>query len=135
MVEVRVDGLALDIASNSPVVILKPVKSEGVLPIWIGHYEAWAIAMEMSGFTSRRPLTHDLFLTVFGRLNVAVDRVVIHDLRDNIYYAVVHLRGGSGPMELDARPSDAIALAVRARAPVLVEDRVFDKSGGDDGSP
>jgi bifunctional DNase/RNase len=128
-------AVMLDPRSGTPAVILQGKRDGRRLVMTIGPAEATGIAVPLQGVTPPRPLTHDLFLTVFGRLNVAVDRVVIHDLRDNIYYAVVHLRGGSGPMELDARPSDAIALAVRARAPVLVEDRVFDKSGGDDGSP
>jgi uncharacterized protein len=79
--------------------------------------------------TPPRPLTHDLFLTLFGRLNVSLTRVVITDLRDDIYYATVHVSGGGSEMTLDSRPSDAIALAIRARVPVLVEDRVFDKGG------
>ncbi|MCI0546846.1 MAG: bifunctional nuclease family protein, partial [Candidatus Rokubacteria bacterium] len=78
--------------------------------------------------TPPRPLTHDLFLTMFGRLKVTVTKVVITDLRDNTYFAVVHLAADGGPMELDARPSDGIALAIRAGAPVYVERRVFDKS-------
>jgi bifunctional DNase/RNase len=133
--EAEVIAVTLDPRSGTPAVILQGKRDGRRLVMTIGPAEATGIAVPLQGVTPPRPLTHDLFLTVFGRLNVAVDRVVIHDLRDNIYYAVVHLRGGSGPMELDARPSDAIALAVRARAPVLVEDRVFDKSGGDDGSP
>jgi uncharacterized protein len=83
----------------------------------------------LHGVTPPRPLTHDLFLTVFGRLKVSVTRVVITDLRDDVYYATLHLSGSSGELALDSRPSDAIALAMRARAPVLVEDRVFDKGG------
>jgi bifunctional DNase/RNase len=95
----------------------------------IGPAEATGIAVPLQGVTPPRPLTHDLFLTLFGRLNVALTRVVITDLRNDIYYATVHLAGAGGEMTLDSRPSDAIALAIRAKAPVLIEDRVFDKGG------
>jgi bifunctional DNase/RNase len=94
----------------------------------IGAAEATAIAVPLEHITPPRPLTHDLFLTLFGRLKVSITKVVITDLRDNTYYATVHLTAGGTPMELDSRPSDAIALAIRANAPVLAEDRVFDKS-------
>jgi hypothetical protein len=80
--------------------------------------------------TPPRPLTHDLFLTLFGRLKVTLTRVVITDLRDDIFYAIVYLNTGGPELQLDARPSDAIALAIRAKVPVLVEERVFDKAGG-----
>lgn len=131
--EAEVIAVMLDPRTGTPAVLLQGKRDGRRLAMTIGPAEATGIAVPLQGVTPPRPLTHDLFLTMFGRLNVAVERVVIHDLRDNIYYATVYLRGGGGPMELDARPSDAIALAVRARAPVLVEDRVFDKSGGDDG--
>jgi hypothetical protein len=96
----------------------------------IGVAEATGIAVPLQGVTPPRPLTHDLFLTLFGRLNVQVTRVVITDLRDDIYYATLQLTASGTSFTLDARPSDAIALAIRARVPVLVEDRVFDKAGG-----
>jgi hypothetical protein len=94
----------------------------------IGAAEATAIAVPLENITPPRPLTHDLFLTLFGRLKVSVTRVVITDLRQNTYYATVHLTAGGTPMELDSRPSDAIALAIRAKVPVFAEERVFEKS-------
>jgi bifunctional DNase/RNase len=96
----------------------------------IGPAEATGIAVPLQGLTPPRPLTHDLFLTLFGRLNVQVTRVVITDLRDDVYYATLQLTAGGTTLTLDSRPSDAIALAIRAKVPVLVEDRVFDKAGG-----
>jgi hypothetical protein len=90
---------------------------------------ATSIALPLQGATPPRPLTHDLFLTLFGRLKVALTRVVITDFKDDIYYAVVYLSANGSDMTLDSRPSDAIALAIRAKVPILVEDRVFDKSG------
>ena len=101
----------------------------------IGAAEATAIAVPLEHFTPPRPLTHDLFLTLFGRLKVAVSRVVITDLRNNTYYATLHLTVDGAPLELDSRPSDAIALSLRAKAPVFAEDRVFEKSDRLPGSP
>ncbi len=101
----------------------------------IGAAEATAIAVPLENITPPRPLTHDLFLTLFGRLKVSVTKVVITDLRNNTYYATVYLTSGGTPMELDSRPSDAIALAVRAKVPVFAEDRVFEKSERIPGSP
>ena len=101
----------------------------------IGAAEATGIAVPLQGVTPPRPLTHDLFLTLFGQLKVSLTRVVITDLRDDIYYATVHLNSAGGDLTLDSRPSDAIALAIRAKVPVLVEERVFDKSGGDGATP
>jgi bifunctional DNase/RNase len=101
----------------------------------IGAAEATAIAVPLEHVTPPRPLTHDLFLTLFGRLKVAVSRVVITDLRNNTYYATLHLTVDGAPLELDSRPSDAIALALRAKAPVFAEDRVFEKSDRLPGSP
>jgi bifunctional DNase/RNase len=94
----------------------------------IGVAEATGIAVPLQGVTPPRPLTHDLFLTMFGRLKVSLTKVVITDLRDDVYYATVYLNAAGSEMTLDSRPSDAIALAVRAKVPVLVEDRVFDKA-------
>lgn len=133
--EAEVMAVALDPRTGAPAVVLQGKRDGRRLAMTIGPAEATGIAVPLRGVTPPRPLTHDLFLTMFGRLNVSVDRVVIHDLRDDVYYATVHLRSGGEAMELDARPSDAIALAIRAKAPVLVEDRVFDKSGGDPIAP
>ena len=101
----------------------------------IGVAEATAIAVPLEHVTPPRPLTHDLFLTLFGRLKVQLSKVVITDLRNNTYYATLHLTVDGAPLELDSRPSDAIALALRAKAPVFAEDRVFEKSDRLPGSP
>jgi bifunctional DNase/RNase len=110
-------------------VLLEGKRDKRRFLIVIGAAEATAIAVPLENITPPRPLTHDLFLTLFGRLKVAVTRVVITDLRNNTYYATVHLTSGGTAMELDSRPSDAIALAVRAKVPVFAEERVFEKSG------
>ena len=128
--EVEVLGVLVDERSGQPVIVLQGRRDKRHLSMAIGLAEATSIAVPLQGVTPPRPLTHDLFLTLFGRLHVTVKRVVVTDLRDDTYYATVHLSGAGGDMTLDSRPSDAIALALRAKVPVLVEDRVFDKGGG-----
>ena len=125
MIEVRVDGLALDIASNSPVVILKPVKAEGILPIWIGHYEAWAIAMELSGFSAKRPLTHDLIRDMVSEMSARVAKVEVTELKDQTFFAQIHLDTHLGRMRVDARPSDSIAIALKSKAPIFAREELL----------
>jgi hypothetical protein len=126
--EVEVVGLLLN-GDAQPTVVLQGKRDRRTFGMVIGPAEATGIALPLNNVKPPRPLTHDLFLTLFGRLNVAVTRVVINDLRDDIYYATVYLSAAGKEMSLDARPSDAIALAIRAKAPVYAEDRVFDKAG------
>jgi len=127
--EVEVLSVVYDREALQPIVVLQGKRDKRNLALAIGPAEATGIAVPLQGLTPPRPLTHDLFLTLFGRLKVTLSRVVITDLRDNIYYATVFLTADGAELTLDARPSDAIALAIRAKAPVLVEDRVFDKGG------
>ena len=126
--EVEVVAVAVDPRTQTPAVLLEGKRDKRHLIMVIGPAEATGIAVPLQGVTPPRPLTHDLFLTLFGRLNVQVTRVVITDLRDDIYYATLQLTAPGTSFTLDARPSDAIALAIRAKVPVLVEDRVFDKA-------
>jgi len=128
--EVEVVGLLLSPNTRQPTVVLQGKRDKRTFAMAIGAAEATGIAFPLQNLTPPRPLTHDLFLTLFGRLNVSVKKAVITDLKDDIYYATVYLVAGGGDMQLDSRPSDAIALAIRAKVPVLVEDRVFDKGGG-----
>ena len=116
-------------------VMLEGKRDKRRLLMMIGAAEATAIAVPLENITPPRPLTHDLFLTLFGRLKVSVTKVVITDLRNNTYYATVHLTSGGATMELDSRPSDAIALAIRAKVPVFAEERVFEKAERVPGSP
>jgi bifunctional DNase/RNase len=127
--EVEVVAAYVDPNSQVPVVVLRGKRDKRVFPMVIDPAQLNAIALPLNGVTPPRPLTHDLFLTLFGRLQVTLTRAVITDFRDDIYYATLHLNGAGGEMVLDARPSDAIALAIRAKIPVLVEDRVLEKSG------
>lgn len=126
--EVNVLGVMVSPQNGVPTVVLQGRRDGRTVAMTIGPAEATGIAFPLAKRTPPRPLTHDLFLTLFGRLDVTVTRVVITDLRDDIYYAVLHLAARGESFTLDARPSDAIALAIRAGAPVLVEDRVFEKS-------
>ena len=127
--EVEVIAVGMDPRTQTPAVLLEGKRDKRQLAMVIGPAEATGIAVPLQGLTPPRPLTHDLFLTLFGRLNVQVSRVVITDLRDDIYYATLQLTApGATTITLDSRPSDAIALAIRAKVPVLVEDRVFDKA-------
>jgi bifunctional DNase/RNase len=127
--EAEVVAVLVDPRTHVHTVVLQGKRDRRQLAMAIGQAEATGIAVPLHGVTPPRPLTHDLFLTVFGRLKVSVTRVVITDLRDDVYYATLHLSGSSGELVLDSRPSDAIALAMRAKAPVLIEDRVLDKGG------
>jgi uncharacterized protein len=129
--EAEVVAVVIDSRTQNPVVLLRGKRDHRQLSMVIGVAEATGIAVQLQGVTPPRPLTHDLFLTLFGQLKVSLTRVVITDLRDDIYYATVHLNSAGRDLTLDSRPSDAIALAIRAKVPVLVEERVFDKSGGD----
>lgn len=133
--EAEVLAVVVDQRTQQPTVMLQGKRDHRTLAMAIGLAEATGIAVPLQGVTPPRPLTHDLFITLFGRLKVTLRRVVITDLRDDIYYATVYLSNGSGEMTLDSRPSDAIALAIRAKVPVLVEDRVFDKGGSEPRAP
>jgi uncharacterized protein len=126
--EATVVGLIVHPRTQQPVVVLEGRQDKRRVALVIGPTEATGIAMPLQNITPPRPLTHDLFLTVFGRLNVAVRRVIVTDLRNDVYYATLVLDAAGTEIELDSRPSDAIALALRAKAPVLVDDRVFDKA-------
>jgi uncharacterized protein len=136
VVPLELVGVRVEIPANTPMVLLREMHGRHrLLPIYIGTPEASSIHYALEGVVPPRPLTHDLFLTLFGRLKVGVTRVVITDLRNNTYYATLHLTVDGAPMELDSRPSDAIALAIRAKAPVFAEDRVFEKSERLPGGP
>ncbi|MBD3299047.1 MAG: bifunctional nuclease family protein [candidate division Zixibacteria bacterium] len=125
MVKAKINGLALDVTSNSPVVVLAPEEGDLVLPIWIGHFEAWAIAMELSGVASKRPLTHDLLNGVIGRLGGSVAKIEVTELREQTFYAKIFVNRNGQTLEIDARPSDSIALALKAKAPIFVNEELF----------
>ncbi len=129
-VEMKVKGLMIDPVSNMPIIILKNPDGKTVLPIWVGIFEANAIAMQLEEVVSPRPMTHDLLKNVIEGLQASVHQVVITDLKDNTFFAAIHLQRDGKQFTIDARPSDAMALALRASAPILVERQVLDKSEG-----
>ncbi len=124
-IEVRIRGLMMDPATNMPIVVLKDVASETVMPIWVGIFEANAIAIEIEKVATARPMTHDLARNLIQHLNAQLERVVITELRDDTFLAVLWLRQGDEPVTIDARPSDAIALALRADCPIYVSEQVM----------
>ncbi len=126
--EMKVSGIALDPFTNTPIVILKDLTGERVLPIWIGFMEASAIAMELEKTPRARPLTHDLMKTLLETLKFSVIRVDVTDLRNDTFYAEIRLQRGSEEHIVDSRPSDAIAIALRTGSPIFVRDEVFEKS-------
>jgi len=136
-VEVKVDGMQLDPATGSPVVrLVEREKSARELPIWIGPFEAQAIALEMQGVPPPRPLTHDLMKQVVEQLGGKLTRVEITDLRDNTYFATLHIEARGGKeLAIDGRPSDAIALALRFHRPILVDDELFAKAAAARATP
>ncbi|MBX7219584.1 MAG: bifunctional nuclease family protein [Blastocatellia bacterium] len=128
-IEMKIRGLMIDPAANTPIVILKDVQSEVMLPIWVGPFEANAIAFEIEKVAPPRPMTHDLLRNLIFQIGGAVRRIVVTELRDNTFYAVIELQVGEKLIILDARPSDAIALALRTDAPIFVnEDVIRDSS-------
>ena len=127
MVRAKINGLALDVTSNSPVVVLAPEEGDLVLPIWIGHFEAWAIAMELSGVASKRPLTHDLLNGMINRLGGKIAKIEVTELREQTFYAKIYVSRNGETIEIDARPSDSIALALKADAPIFVNEELFQK--------
>ena len=129
LVEMVVESVRVHMLSSQHVVILRETERERYLPIWIGSWEAQSIAMKLQGVTAERPLTHDLFVSVLGTLGVDIQRIIVSDLEDETYRARLVLGLDGGVHEIDARPSDAIALAVRSAVPIYATDEVLDRAG------
>jgi bifunctional DNase/RNase len=127
-VEMKIRGLMMDPTANTPIVILKDVVSDRMLPIWVGAYEANAIALEIEKTAPLRPMTHDLLRNLIAQIGAVVDRVVVTDLIENTFYAVIEMTVDGKRMLLDSRPSDAIALALRVDCPIFVNEEVIANS-------
>jgi len=123
-----ISSVNMDPVTNSPIIILKEIEGEKTLPIWIGLLEATAIASEMEDVKFSRPMTHDLLKNIMDKTDIKIDKIEICDLRDNTYYALIHLMNKGKALTIDSRPSDAIALALRSKAPIFVSDEVLNKS-------
>lgn len=134
-IEMSIKGLMVDPMTNMPIVVLRDQEGERVLPIWVGVFEANAIALQIENVATPRPMTHDLLRNVIFDLNARVTRIVVSDLKENTFYASIYLELGGDVVTVDARPSDAIALALRTQAPIFVEDHVIDAARGLDFSP
>jgi bifunctional DNase/RNase len=127
-VEMKIRGLMMDPVTNMPIVILKDVSGDAVLPIWVGIYEANAIALEIEKVTTPRPMTHDLIKNVLTGLDARVHKVVVNDLREDTFFAVIWMEQAGRVISVDSRPSDALALALRLDCPIFVEDQVLKSS-------
>jgi len=131
-IEMTIKGLMIDPITNMPIVILKDKAGDRVLPIWVGVFEANAIALQIENISTPRPMTHDLIKNILTEIEADVQRIVVSDLRDNTFYAMIYLDRDGETIAIDARPSDAIALALRTRAPIFVEDSVVESAKGMD---
>jgi hypothetical protein len=125
-IEMSIKGLMVDPITNMPIVVLRDKDGQRVLPIWVGIFEANAIALQIENVATARPMTHDLLRNVIEDLKASVQKVVVCDLQENTFYALIYLSLNGATVAIDARPSDAIALALRTRAPIFVEDSVID---------
>ena len=128
-VEMKVQGLFFDSETNQSIVVLKDEATERTLPIWVGLFEANAITMGIEHTWTPRPMTHDLIKNIIEGMNASVRRIMVNDLRANTFYAIISLEADGRSMEIDSRPSDAIALALRVNAPIFVAEKVLDSAG------
>ena len=126
--EFKIKGLIMDPLTNSPIVILQSLEKNTLLPIWVGIFKANAIALQIERIDTPRPLTHDLIKNILLQLDANVDKIVVTDLQENTFYAVIHLRMNGDRITIDSRPSDAIALALRTDAPIYVTEEVIKNS-------
>ena len=129
MQEMVIYGVSFDMVGKQPIVLLKTSKGNKFLPIWIGHAEAAAILMKLQGADTPRPMTHDLFSDMLAELNAEIARITVTELRENTFYAQITLKAAASEIEIDSRPSDALALAVRSDAPIFAADKVIEESG------
>jgi hypothetical protein len=127
-VEMKIRTLMMDPATNMPIVVLKDAQGSAILPIWVGVYEANAIALEIEKVQTPRPMTHDLLKNLLLGLDVRVQKVVVSDLRDDTFYALIWIERNGETMSIDSRPSDALALALRVDCPIFVEEQVLRSS-------
>jgi bifunctional DNase/RNase len=133
-VEMRIKGLMLDPVTNMPIIILSDMEGQRILPIWVGFFEANAIALQMENVATPRPMTHDLLKNVISGLNATVKKILVNNLWDNTFYALIYLEMDGETLAIDSRPSDAIALALRMKSPIFVEEEVNQKAKSIEGT-
>ena len=134
-IEMTIKGLMVDPVTNQPIIVLRDDAGDRMLPIWVGVFEANAIALQIKNVATARPMTHDLLRNVIQDLDGQVQKVVVTELKENTFFAVIYLAVRGDPVLIDARPSDAIALALRTKAPIYVEEEVIDNAKVLDGTP
>jgi len=127
-IEMKIKGLVVDPISKMPIVVLEDTNKERMLPIWIGVFEANAIALKIENISTPRPMTHDLLKNFLKKLQISVEKIVVNDVRDNTFYALIHCLYNNNRLIIDSRPSDAIALALRTDAPIYVDEEVVKKA-------
>ena len=125
-IEMTIKGLMIDPITNMPIIILRDSDGQRMLPIWVGVFEANAIALQLEAVQTPRPMTHDLMKNLLEEMGASIERVVVCDLRENTFYATIYLRTNQRTISIDSRPSDAIALALRTKSPILVEESVIE---------
>lgn len=125
MIEMKISGIGIDPQTNMPVVLLKDKGEKVILPIWIGIFEASAIAMQLQEITPPRPATHDLIKNLLTSLDIKCEKIIINDIKDNTYYARLIMKKNNKIFEIDSRPSDALAIAVRVKVPIYVEEKIL----------
>jgi len=133
-VEMRIKGLMLDPVTNMPIIILSDLEGQRILPIWVGFFEANAIALQMENVATPRPMTHDLMKNIINGLNATVKKILVNNLSENTFYALVFLEANGETLAIDSRPSDAIALALRMKSPIFVDEEVINKAKNIEGA-
>ncbi len=128
LVKMKIKGLMIDPLTQMPIVILRGAEGDSVLPIWVGIFEANAIALQIEKIETPRPMTHDLLKSLLGSVGASLQKIVINDLKDNTFYALIHLKQGGRELTVDSRPSDAIAIALRTNSPIFVDSAVIEKA-------
>lgn len=126
MVEMKVDGLTLDPLTNMPIIILKDLEGNRALPIWVGFFEANAIALEIEKISTPRPMTHDLMKNLIANMKAEINHILVSELKDNTFYAIISMAHNGHTLSIDSRPSDAIALALRTKSPIYVNEEVIE---------
>ena len=127
-IEMKIKGLIVDPISNMPIVVLKDVNSNRILPIWIGVFEANAIALQIEKIPTPRPMTHDLIKNILNTFNIEIQKIVVNQIKDNTFYALIYCKYNDKILTIDSRPSDAIAIALRVNAPIYVTEEVMEKA-------
>lgn len=132
LIQMKVEGLLFDPRSSMYILLLKEIDGDGTLPIWIGKPEADSIALALGGVMTPRPLTHDLIKNLLGSIKIRIVRVVVTEILDNTYYALIYLSDGKREIPVDSRPSDAVAVALRVNAPIFVEEGILERKSTDE---